>query len=123
MNSITIVCGHPSNKLSPHANGHWHEKAELTKKAREGGYVAALAAMGGCEPPRWKAAKMHIRAFFADRCRWDQMNYIAALKAKVDGFADAGIVANDRGLRLGEVDLDGIDPKDPRVEITIEPVS
>jgi len=121
MAKITVTVAIPSNKLSPHAKGHWRSKSVPTKASRAAAVIASLNAMGDQgfnRPPLWKKARLHIKAYFPTACRWDQLNFIGACKAAIDGCADAGIVVNDNGVSMGSVDTSLIDKANPRVELT-----
>jgi hypothetical protein len=48
--------------------------------------------------PMWAKASVHIDARFPTARHPDPDNFIASLKSAFDGVADAGIVADDRGL-------------------------
>jgi hypothetical protein len=74
------------------------------------------------DPPKWKRATVHVLAYFRDRrSKWDRDNFIAALKATIDGIVDAGLMENDRGLKWGEIELSRISKDYPRVELTFIP--
>jgi len=119
MNTIKITVPIPSNKLSPHAKGHWRAKSALTKKTREAARLMALVALDGRTPPMWSLTTASMVGYFPSRCRWDHFNLIGAMKPTLDGIADAGIVENDRWLRPGTFDFDRIDKANPRIEIIL----
>jgi hypothetical protein len=51
--------------------------------------------------PKWKSARYSVTAILAKGKRQcDEDNLLASLKAFRDGMEDAGIVSNDRKLRL-----------------------
>ena len=50
----------------------------------------------------------------------DEDNFIASLKATLDGIADAGLVANDSTFRFVGPIVWKIDKKNPRVELMFE---
>lgn len=117
MTSITITIPHPPRILSPNARAHWRAKATATKQHRMQAWAASVAALKGL-PPHWLKARMSVTAYFKTR-RWpDPANLMASLKAAEDGIADAGIVANDRGL-WPERPTFHTDKANHRIEITI----
>lgn len=118
MTSITITLPLPSRKLSPNARVHWAEKAKLTKAARKAAYYAALEALNLRKPPGWVKARLETRAFFKTLNFPDPTNFPLSLKAAIDGIADSGIIANDKGL-WPERPVFAKDTKNPRVELTI----
>lgn len=118
MKSITITLPLPSPKLSPNARTHWAEKAKLTKASRKAAYFAALEALNLRKPPGWLKARLEVRAFFKTLNFPDPTNFPLSLKAAIDGIADAGIIANDKGL-WPERPVFAKDTGNPRMEITI----
>jgi len=80
-------------------------------------WAASVAAIKG-NAPKWIKARMSVQAFFKTRLYPDPTNLMASLKAAEDGIADAGIVANDRGL-WPERPTFATDKENPRIEITI----
>lgn len=119
-NTITITVPIPHKALSPNARVHWRTLAGQKKKAKDSGVAHAANALmeEWIAPPMWMMATVNVQAFFKDRrSKWDRDNFIASLKAYVDGITSAGVLANDRGLHWGEVDLSGIDKANPRVEL------
>lgn len=119
MEQITIVLDLPSPKLSPNARTHWAEKAKLTKASRKAAYYAAIEAWNlRGKPAGWIKAKLEVRAFFKTLNFPDPTNFPLSLKAAIDGIADAGIIANDKGL-WPERPVFAKDSINPRIEITI----
>ena len=82
-------------------------KARHTKTARTLAQVTTHNAMIEAKwpkPPRWLSATVTVKWLIKDRRSIrDEDNIRASLKAYADGVADAGLIANDRGLRWGEV--------------------
>jgi len=121
---LTIILGIPDRRLSPNVRQHWAALAKAKKKARAEACVLAKESMqsqGFREPPMWKYATVHVRAYFTTKRGRDVDNFIASMKGTCDGIAEAGVLENDRGLRWGTVDLEQIDRKYPRVELTFIP--
>jgi crossover junction endodeoxyribonuclease RusA len=121
MNSITITISLPPKGCRPNgSHGHWRAKSSAKKLYRKACHLATLEATQGHPPQRWLKASAQVSAYFPTARHMDPDNLIASLKAAFDGIADAGIVANDKGLWP----LRPIISKDagnPRVEITITP--
>lgn len=84
--------------------------------------MLAVSALEGRNPPMWTLTTVSMVGYFPSRCRWDHFNLIGAMKATLDGIADAGIVENDRWLRPGTFDFDRIDKANPRIEITLRKI-
>lgn len=118
MTSITITVPMPSTKLSPNARIHWAVRAKLTRAARKAAYGAALVALASRRPPGWIKAKLEVRAYFATLAFPDPTNFPMSLKAVIDGIADSGIIADDKGL-WPERPIFRKDKTNPRVELTI----
>ena len=119
---VTVTLPIPSRTLSPNGRHHWRTKAAAKKKAREDGRLATLAALSpvASARPLWLNAVVSVRLVRKDgRGRWDDDNLIAACKAYVDGVVDAGLMANDKGLRWGSVEqvVDKTD-RAGRIELT-----
>ncbi len=117
MNSITITIPLPERALSPNTRVHWSRKAKAVKRYRRLAWAAAFDATP-CTPERWAKASVAIAAYYPTRRHPDPDNLIASLKAAFDGIADAGIVANDRGLWPLRPEI-VIDRTRPRIELTI----
>lgn len=118
LNSLTITIGLPPRTLSPNARCHWSAKSIAVKAYRRQAWAAALAATRGQAPERWAKASVQIAAYYPTKRHPDPDNLIASLKAALDGIADAGVVANDRGLwPLRPVIL--TDSETPRITLTI----
>lgn len=79
--------------------GRW-EKIATAKKYRHEGGLATLAAMNaaGLGRPRWKRARTRLIYFVKDNRHRDQDNLLLWAAAYFDSLADAGLIADDRGL-------------------------
>jgi crossover junction endodeoxyribonuclease RusA len=117
MSSITITIPLPERALSPNTRVHWSRKAKAVKRYRRLAWAASFDATP-CTPERWAKASVAIVAYYPTRRHPDPDNLIASLKAAFDGIADAGIVANDRGL-WPERPAIFTDRTRPRIELTI----
>ena len=69
------------------------QRAEAADAAR---CVMSLA--GITTPPKWKAARYHLTAYTFRQ--WDEDNLIASLKGAFDGLVDAGLLSDDRHLKI-----------------------
>jgi crossover junction endodeoxyribonuclease RusA len=88
----------PDPILSPNARCHWAKKSKCVKQHR---MLALIEAKLQCQPKHWLAAYYSLRCTLGPyRRRCDEDNLLASLKAYRDGLQDAGIVANDCGLRI-----------------------
>jgi crossover junction endodeoxyribonuclease RusA len=118
---ITITLPIPDRRLSPNARVHWAARSKATKAARTMAFVHTCSTWGALTPrPKWPKARMRVTLYHKTKRTPDPANFMATLKAYEDGIADAGIVANDRGL-WPERPVYILDCKYPRIEITIEP--
>lgn len=94
----TIVIPRPVYLLSPNARAHWWSVCKARRRARSAAQILARAEWGS-NAPAWKKANvthhwvMPTRAYHPD-----PDNAQASLKAWFDGFADWGIVENDKNL-------------------------
>lgn len=70
--------------------------------------------------PKWQAASVAAVFFVKDKRGTiaDADGRISSLKATMDGIADAGVIANDRGFEWKSIEH-RIDKSNPRVEVTI----
>lgn len=118
MTSITITLPIPARKLSPNARVHWAERANLTRHARAVAHLAALHALNLRRPPGWLKARLEVKAYFKTLNFPDPTNFPLSLKAAIDGIADSGIIANDKGLWPERPTFEK-DASNPRVELTI----
>ena len=94
---LTLVLPKPPRELMPNGRVHWRAKARLTKAHRQYAQVAALAALKG-ERPEWRRAVAQVVWYSPQAARLDGDNCLSAAKSYFDGLADAGVVANDRGI-------------------------
>ena len=71
-------------------------------------------------PCRWPAASILVRWYGATaHClRLDADNIIGSLKGAVDGLADAGLIADDRGVTWLPP-VRAVDKANPRVELIV----
>lgn len=118
---ITIALSLPTPAMlrQVHAKGNWRARHSATHPARGAARLAALAALGRREAPRWKRAKFRHYFYWGDARHRDPSNALAACKAIQDGIADAGVVENDRGV-FPSIEAWEIDRESPRLVIVIE---
>jgi Holliday junction resolvase RusA-like endonuclease len=123
VNTITITTSLPHAVLNPNRQkrsgrfARW--KAAEKNKAKGGAYLAAVVASKNTRL-MWERATVQVTFYLRDRrgLDADQDNRIASIKGVMDGIAEAGIVANDRGLTWLPVRHE-VDKVNPRLEITI----
>lgn len=120
--TVTIVLPLPNRRLSPNCSvgsrGGRFAKAAATKRYRAMARDAAKQA--GVETAPWEFATAEAVFYWPDARRRDQDNALASLKAAYDGIVDAGLLIDDDHKHLRrEMPVFEIDPKTPRVEITI----
>ena len=122
MSALTFQLPIPAKALSPNARLHWAVKSKAVKESRRTACIEALRVLGdaGMPAPYWAKAKMRVVVFTATARRPDPGNLMASLKAYEDGFADAGVILNDRNLWPERPEFRKSE-RMPRVEITIEP--
>lgn len=82
----------PAKELSPNSRAFWARKARAVKAYRWAAFVH-----GSVKRPDkpWKSASVLFEFTFRDARRRDRDNLLSSMKSAIDGFADAGIVAND----------------------------
>ena len=97
---LVVTLPWPAASLSPNARTHWAVKQRATRDAR---FAAKLFAMDAMRRQGWPGRITNARAsatFFhrKDGRRRDGDNHLAMCKAYFDGFADAGVIADDSGF-------------------------
>lgn len=121
MTSVTIIIPLPPEALKPNARAHWARKARAVKAYRKQAWAATMAATDrrrAMTPERWAKASVRVVAFYPSARHPDPDNLIASLKAAFDGIADAGLIADDKGL-WPERPAILKDKQNPRIELTI----
>jgi Holliday junction resolvase RusA-like endonuclease len=119
---IRLVLPLPPPELSPNARVHHMAKARKIKAYRALALAAGIkAVLAARKTPNWHKATVQPTFYHARRRDRDGDNLTASLKAAFDGAADAGIIANDKGLtQLAAIQR--IDRNRPRVELLFRPV-
>lgn len=118
--SLTVTVALPPKACNPNARLHWAAKGRGVRACRQAAALAAKAALKGKPAPMWAKAAVKVEAFFPTARFPDPDNLIASLKATFDGLADAGVVANDRGLWPERPSI-AKDKANPRIVLTITP--
>jgi hypothetical protein len=118
----------PPNEVGPNGRAHWAKKATSVRELRAYAYVETRVALVDSDycPTHmfddwqpWPAAVMHIQW----RCAGvapDSDNIVARCKAYRDAAADAGLVANDRDVSIGNVTIEKVRRLQQEVVITFE---
>jgi len=117
VNSITITIPIPHRALSPNARTHWATKAKKVKAARGVAWWYAKVD-ADWTPTHWTNAISTVVWYAKTATHPDPDNALAMLKPYFDGMADAGVLANDRGLKHNPIRFEK-DKANPRVQITI----
>jgi Holliday junction resolvase RusA-like endonuclease len=115
--SITITLPIPHKATHPNSRVHFFAKSRHVKKQRQDAFFAAtiekrMATM------EFERAATHCKFYFRTKHSRDIDNLTGWLKSTFDGFADAGVVANDKAFMRHTVEV-CYDKASPRVEITI----
>ena len=84
-----IVLPWPSRDLHPNARVHWAVKRKAAKRAREGGFLAAVVAGARFAEYRPGRLQVWIDGYPPDHRRRDADGLLSALKPALDGIADA----------------------------------
>ena len=100
MREIAIDVPVPPAPLWPNARVHYMARARAVKRYRGLCWLVALAESRKMDWGRPAAAASLQATFFLPARKRDPDNCVAALKAAIDGIADAGILANDRDLTI-----------------------
>ena len=95
---LEITLSWPDKALSPNGRVHWGRKHKATATARANAKLAARAKMRLANWKTCQAATIHTTFIATDKRRRDRDNHQAMCKAYFDGFADAGVIANDCGF-------------------------
>lgn len=114
--SISFMLPLPSKELSPNSRVHWARKARAVKYYRN---IARLIASQHRPNKPWRAAEIQFAFTFMNRRNRDRDNLLSSLKSAVDGFADAGIVANDSQFTFLPIVITDQSKHTPGVRVTI----
>jgi crossover junction endodeoxyribonuclease RusA len=83
---ITVTVSWPARPLWQNARVHWTNRSAATKLARSEARILTIAA----KPGKLTApVRIIVRVYPPSRRRMDMANVIGALKASIDGIADA----------------------------------
>ncbi len=118
--TVTVTLPIPARSLSPNARVHWAARSKARAGQRALAAMRARGAMPGPFPYRWPSASILVRWYgkTAQCLRLDADNIIGSLKGAVDGLADAGLIADDRGVTWLPP-VRAVDKANPRVELVI----
>jgi len=119
---LTVTIPTPPRRLGQNGpQRNWRYKARLRKDQRQDAGIAALDAMNRAGLRKVVFAQCTIQPVWYRKNRRGQLdgdNANSMIKGAIDGLADAGVVANDRDVRLLPPRFEfGSD--DPRVELVI----
>ena len=126
MTTYTITVPKIARYMSANDRPNRWTKAAQTKAWREAAYLSVTQAWGGWESmPRKLACPVHITAtvHIADKRRREVSNLFPTFKACIDGFVDAGVLADD-----SDAHVVGPDPRraydgPPRITFELEEVA
>lgn len=118
--AITVTLPWPAAGLVPHSSGGWRAKSALTKRERSTSRTLTIEALGRAAWPE-SAARLVVTLHPPHR-RGDVQNTIGALKAAIDGIADA-LRVNDRRFRISWPEGYSETDKVGRVVVDISPIS
>lgn len=115
-----IVLPWPHPALNPNKRTHWAKLSGLKKKARRQAYLAALEAGWRTE---WPEGRLHIwiDGYPSDKRHRDHDNFLASLKAALDGIADAMQVNDSRFVPHPWIKDEVRKSGDVRIRITGDP--
>jgi hypothetical protein len=118
---ITLQLPIPEKALWPNDRINAFVKRQAIRRARHAAVYEAmrcLTDLGMTRGPKWERAKYYVTLYKTTTRFPDEDNLIAALKPYLDGIQDAGIVRNDKGLRIAGTGYVVV-PSMPRVEIDV----
>lgn len=116
---MTLTLPIPPRALSPNGpQGLWRKKAKAKAEARNIAKLITLSALGGHPAPSF--TRYTLTFYHKTNQRRDDDNLSAMFKSYRDGIADA-LRIDDNTLRMAESPTSFIDPKKPRLEVTLLP--
>lgn len=123
LRTVTVTLPIPARSLSPNARVHWAARSKARGYQRSNAKFATFVALSTSPGPdtyRWPSASILVRWYGATaHClRLDADNIIGSLKGAVDGLADAGLIADDRGVTWLPP-VRAVDKANPRVELVV----
>jgi|GEM_PF-6268102 len=119
---LTLHLPLPSRMLSPHWRGAWTVAAAAKRQARSTAKREAMRLLEeiGLAPPRWAKGRLLAIGHQAHPRFPDPEEFVAALKAYLDGFAEAGLLAPDRDFWPDRPQFHLVESH-PYLELTLEP--
>lgn len=117
---MKLVLPYPPRELNPNARVHFHKKAPIVRKAKQDAFYVAFQHRGlFSNSDRLRAV---VRVYSKTAAPYDTDNMLANCKAYYDGIFE-GLGINDTLIDDNRCIRCGVDKFNPRVEITIEPIS
>lgn len=117
MGEVRIILPYPPTKLNPNDRAHWRVRSKLRAAYRDACNIEACAQVK--DRKRWTHASIQMHAYVKfPHYKPDPDNFLASMKAGIDGLADAGVFANDLEVSYMPTRF-GVDKQRPRVEVTI----
>lgn len=97
-----LILTWPSPGLFPNKKGHWTDKAEEKRKHKSDCYYLTKNQI---KLFKWQGGRIPLKIiFYPPHCKYDLDNCLAAMKAGLDGVADA-LKMNDRMFRPITIDF------------------
>jgi Holliday junction resolvase RusA-like endonuclease len=124
MPTVILQLPIPANCLRPNGRGSAFVRRQVVRFHRLAAIVDAHRALDDAgllsngRGPKWESATYKLRVFYPHQ-EPDEDNIIASIKSYLDGIQDAGVIANDKGLRIAGVTRQKCEDGMPRVEIEI----
>lgn len=117
---MKLVLPYPPRELSPNYRGHFHNKAPITRKAKQDAFYVAYPHRGTfSNSDRLRAVVM---VYAKNKARYDTDNMLANCKAYYDGIFE-GLGINDTLIDDNRCIRCEVDKLNPRVEIMIEKIT
>ncbi len=121
MNSVTLMFTLPDPILNPNKKVHWAKKSRAARKKKQAvrwDTIRQLREQGLPDNLRWKHVTATIKWFRNPKGPpLDRDNAQAMLKSTWDGMEEAGLLLNDRYLKVMPPDIDT--DYAPRMYITL----
>lgn len=124
MNLTIHIPALPPKEASPNWRGHWTEKYRAMRDYKTLVIVKAREAMRANHPTQpIPTARLSITFIVKDR-RYikDGDNAIASLKAAIDGIVEAGILKDDKYIKVSPVRYEIDKDRAPGTIIEIQPI-
>lgn len=119
---IRLSLPFPPRAVSPNSRGHWRKGHHAAREYRNACFVQAAKQLRASQRHAWERATAEATVYVPDLRRRDRDNLAASLKALWDGLVDAGVLADDYGLRHEPLKVE-MDRENPRVEVVLRPLT